>query len=91
MRSPLRPFSRSHTFRVLSPSTTPVGTGNAQIRCNIVPNRRRVSNFLPVTASSTVACFTRHPVLTRRCCRLVSDQASILFGSTRRRHRLPKL
>ena len=29
--------------------------------------------------------------LTNRYCKLVSDQASILFGSTSRRHRLPKL
>ena len=31
------------------------------------------------------------PVLTRRCWRLVSDHFSILFESTSRRHRLPKL
>jgi len=31
------------------------------------------------------------PVFTSRCCKLVGDQASILFGSTSRRHRLPRL
>ena len=33
----------------------------------------------------------RSPVLTRRCCTLVSDQWSIRLGSTSRHQRLPRL
>jgi hypothetical protein len=31
------------------------------------------------------------PVFTNRCCKLVSDHFSILFGSTKRRHGFPRL
>jgi hypothetical protein len=30
------------------------------------------------------------PVFTNRCCKLISDQFSIFFGSTSRRHRFSK-
>jgi hypothetical protein len=31
------------------------------------------------------------PVFTKRCCKLVSDQLSIRFGSTSRSDRIPRL
>ena len=34
---------------------------------------------------------SRPPVLTNRCCQLVSDQVATLFGSTSRRQRFPRL
>jgi hypothetical protein len=34
---------------------------------------------------------SRPPVFTNRCCTRVSDHCSILFGSTKRRHRFPRL
>ena len=46
----------------------------------------------PAAASSSgQASPKRPPVLTRRCCRLVSDQGPMRVGSTSRRHRFPKL
>ena len=38
------------------------------------------------------ACLTsRPPVFINLCCKLVSDQLLILFGSPSRRHKLPRL
>ena len=37
------------------------------------------------------ACFSRPPVFTKRCCKVVSDEFPIFFGNTTRRQRFPKL
>ena len=34
---------------------------------------------------------SRPPVLTNRCCKLVSDQVATRVGSASRRHKFPKL
>jgi hypothetical protein len=45
----------------------------------------------PTIASSSGHALAESPVFTSRCCKLVNDHVSILFGSTGRRHRLPNL
>ena len=70
----------------------PAGTGSAQIRCSIAPNRRRVRWLSASNSQESRACLTsRPPVLTRRCWRLVNDQLSMRVGSTSRRQRFPRL
>jgi hypothetical protein len=46
---------------------------------------------LPLPNRAVVRFYSRPPVLTRRCWRLVSDQVSIRAGSTSRRQRFPRL
>jgi len=67
-------------------------SGGAQIRHGIAANTRRVRWPSANRSQYYRACFTnRPPVFTTRCCKLVGDQFSIFFGSTSRRHRLPKV
>ena len=50
------------------------------------------SDAPPPGAASNSACWiNRPPVFTNCCCKLVSDQLLILWGSPSRRHRLPRL
>jgi hypothetical protein len=52
----------------------PVGINSAATQHTMLPNNRRVK-WLPASINAP-------PVFTNRCCKLVRDQFSILFGST---------
>jgi len=63
-----------------------------------VCSQKKATGFLHVKTSTISysrdaysACLIKHPpVFTSLCCKLVSDQLSILFGSTNRRHAVGK-
>lgn len=58
---------------------------------SMLPNRHRV-RWLSASSQSLRACFTNWPpVFTNRCYKLVKNHFSIPFGSTKRRHKFPRL
>jgi hypothetical protein len=69
----------------------PAGTGSAAIRRTMLPKSRRVALCQQQPVVARVLDQPPPPVFTNRCCTLVSDHFSILFGSTKRRHRVPRL
>src|SRR6267143_6870768 len=70
----------------------PLRTGSDQIRRSIWPNKRQCRCPSASKKQEYLACLIkRPPVFTSHCRKLISDQSSILFGRTTRRHRLPRL
>ncbi len=92
-QTPLLPSRPGHPdFAVPIASVYPVATARAPIRRTMLPNSRLVRWLSASISQYYRACFTSlPPVFTNRCCKLVSDQFSIFFGSTSRRHRFPRL
>jgi hypothetical protein len=67
-----------------------VAAGKAAALRAIAPNRRLVRRLSASICQQYRACLTsRPPVFTERCCKLVGDEFSIVFGRARLRQNLP--
>jgi hypothetical protein len=79
-------------FQIIKPQSkcSPLGTGCAQIRCSISPNRRRSRCSRPAAANNIEACLASSPpVLTNHWGTLVSNHFLIRRASASRQQGFP--